>query len=1104
MSPEPHTILHNFSLSGPQRTAVLARQADVAVTAGAGTGKTRTLVARYLALLADGLPLRQIVAITFTRKAAREMRNRVRQEVGKYLAVPDLPPEVSEQWQAYYNELDAARIGTIHNLCGEILRAHPAEAGIDPRFGVLDETQAALLMQETVEAVLAWAVQAEGLLPVFELLRERPLQELVSFLLSHRLPLAAAISQIEPQAVLAHWQNQLAAAQAEELAQFLADAACQQAVRTLQMNQADRQDDKAEQQRLLALTAFHGPEAESLAGRLRNLAILSTIDLRGGSVGNWSGDKEKLREVKEALRCVRDAYKERPILQQSLNAQDEAIAAAMPAIYRLCQQAWHIYQSRKAEREALDFDDLEALAIDLLHKHGSIRTYWQEQIQALLVDEFQDTNEQQRRFIRLLCPDAGKLFIVGDAKQSIYRFRGADVTVFATEKERIAQDKGQLIDLDTSYRAHEALLAGMNYLLQPVLGEEGPQRPAWVAPFARLEPGTKAAAYDLLSPYIEFHLTVGTKPEALPRAATAVAARLAQLHMSHNLDYGGMAILCRASSSFQYYENALDAAGVPYLTVAGKGFYDRPEIRDLLNALQAIADPYDDLALAGLLRSPACGVSDVTLYYVGQQRPAGVSWWQWLGRGVLVADEDEMGRVATAVALIRDLHQQAGRLPVADVLKQFLDRTHYRASLRRQGQPRALRNIGKLLIDIHNSGLVSVSEFLEYARSLRDSGSREGEARATGGGAVQIMSIHAAKGLEFPVVVLGDAGSVSRRAGGLLVDAQLGLLLPARDEVQVQAASYQLGANRAQEQEEAENARLLYVALTRAEQMLLVNGTFTLTQSGKSSIKGWLGQLAEIVGLTGADWGGYEEVGGKRLRFDCALPDTAVHTTIYEPQAAFPRLAVAEGAKEVAAERPSRPPLQEPLITDGESVRATAEDSQRVWQVIPTGQRPTAPAWLIGSLVHKALSLWRFPDAAFEEWVMARAREYGLVDARPLRHASTEVARLLRRLQQHALYGEVVAAEERLHEVPYSYEGDGRWQTGYIDLLYRHQGLWTLVDFKTDRVRDEAALQRLLVEQDYEQQVRRYGTAVQQLVGIRPDLVLVFLDVGQGVRLIRL
>lgn len=780
----------------------------------------------------------------------------------------------------------------------------------------------------------------------------------------------------------------------------------------------------------------------------------------------------------------------------------EAIAATMPAIYALCQYAQRTYQAKKGERDALDFDDLESLSSHLLSTHPAIGSYWQGQIQAMLVDEFQDTNEQQRQFIRQLCPQPGKLFIVGDAKQSIYRFRGADVTVFATEKKRIAANGGHLIDLSTSYRAHETLLTGMNNLLKPILGEDGSQLPPWATPFAPLTPGGKPVARGLVSPFVEMHLGVGNKAEALPVAATALALRLHQLHQIHGLDYGEVAILCRASSAFQYYENALDAAGIPYLTVAGKGFYDRPEIRDLLNGLQAIADPHDDLALVGLLRSPACGLSDVSLYHLAARRPEGDSLWDALQDGLSLADSGEADKLETAVSLITDLNQQAGRLPAADIFKQFLDSTQYRAILRRIDQPRALRNVAKLLTDIHTSELISITEFLEYAHLLRDSGSREGEARAKAGGAVQIMSIHAAKGLEFPVVVLGDAGSGSNRGGDILIDPQLGLLLPTKNENDVQAASYQLGADLAKQQEEAEKARLLYVALTRAEQMLLVSGTATLPKTGQLSCKSWLGQLAAITSLTNADLSGYNEEGDEHHLFDTVLAETAVRTVVYEPNI-VPLLAVPDEAALVSVGvEEKRPLLQDSLLTP-EAAAATDDGTpERVWQVVPTAKRPKAPAWVIGSLVHEALALWRFPGPDFEAWLTARARQYGLTDASQLGHAQVETARFLRRFQAHSLYQEIASADRRLHEVPYSYERDGVTETGYIDLLYQRDVLWTLVDFKTDRARSEADFQKLLKEKGYQAQVGRYGTAVAQLMGMTPRLLLCFLNVENDVRIL--
>lgn len=1093
-------ILKSFTLSPPQLAATLARSGDVAVTAGAGTGKTRTLVARYLALLDTGISLRHIVAVTFTRKAAREMRNRARQEIGKYLAT-DLLPEERVRWQTIYNELDAARIGTIHNLCGEILRAHPAEAGIDPRFAVLDETQAALLGQETVEAALVWAVDQPEMAPLLDLLKERPLQELIGDLLSKQQAMQTVMETLSADTIYATWQTQLESSQTAALDQMLTAPAFLTAVTVLRRNEATAPDDKREIQRLMVLAALDFDRDTPLADKLRNLFALGEIKLTGGVQKNWPNGKEQLDATKDALNILRTMYKEQPVFQQQLNAQDEAIAAAMPAIYALCQYAQDTYQAKKGERDALDFDDLETRSSRLLDDHSAIRTYWQGQIQALLVDEFQDTNEQQRQFIRQLCPQPGNLFIVGDAKQSIYRFRGADVTVFATEKERIAADGGHLIDLSTSYRAHEALLMDMNNLLEPILDEEGLRSAPWATPFAPLEPGGKAVSHDLTPPFVEIHLGVGTKPEALPVAASALALRLAHLHQVNGLDYGEVAILCRASSAFQYYENALDAAGIPYLTVAGKGFYNRPEIRDLLNGLQAIADPHDDLALVGLLRSPACGLSDVSLYHLTAQRSDGGSLWAALQAGLSVADAVEAGKLETAVSLITDLNQQAGRIPAADIFKQFLDRTQYRAILRRIDQPRALRNVAKLLTDIHSSELISITEFLEYAHMLRDSGSREGEARATAGGAVQIMSIHAAKGLEFPVVVLGDAGSGSNRAGDILIDPQLGLLLSTKNTDDVQAASYQLGAELTKQQEAAEKARLLYVALTRAEQMLLISGTATLTKAGQLSCKSWLGQLAAITSLSDVDLSDYNEEGDGQHIFELALAETAVRTVVYEPRIVPLPAMPGKTASDESLVETKRPSLQDSVLMAA-SIEATGDDiPNRVWQVVPTAKRPEAPAWVIGSLVHEALALWRFPDPSFAEWITARAREYGLTDASQLGHAQAETARLLHRFQQHDLYQEIATAERRLHEVPYSYQQDGNIETGYIDLLYQRSGRWTLVDFKTDRVRHKADLDKLLLEKDYEEQVGRYGTAVSQLLGVMPQRTLCFLNVENTVQL---
>ena len=1132
-----HPIVAQMRPSPEQEPAILERGRDVVVTAGAGTGKTCTLVARYLSLLAEGLLLRSIVAITFTKKAAREMRNRVREEVRKHLERTDLSPELRpelgegerERWQALYAELDAARIGTIHSLCTEILRAHPAEAGVDPRFEVLDEGQINILRGRAVDEALAWAADDEQAVVLFALLGERGLQGTLDALIERRLDARHVLADL-PGDLLAHWQRALADRQQQALDALLERPEWVEAVATLQGNGATDQDDRMEIQRRAALAAIQNAAVQSLTDRLASLAHLDEISLSGGRKSAWPGGKTQLDAVKDALRTLRGLWRSQSaLLELSLTGLDEALAQALPALRVAFAFACRRYDAFKRERNALDFDDLEHGALELLEQDDSARERWQRDVRAILVDEFQDTNGRQRDLVSLLNGDGGKLFIVGDAKQSIYRFRGADVTVFRAERERI-EHEGAAFQLETSYRAHRDLIEGLNELLRPVLGEEeDPARP-WAEPFARLLPHREEPGPGFAPPHVELHLTVGSKGAgALDRAADALAARIVGLVDSdvqvvedgrvRSLGYGHVAILCRASTSFSAYEDGLERAGAPFLTVAGRGFYGRAEIRDLLNGLQALADPTDDLALAGLLRSPAFALSDAALYRLCLERDrveGAVSLWDVLRQaGAGLAGEDGQ-RAERAVRVIADLHGRVGRSPVADVLKAFLDATDYRAALIRAGQSRGARNVSKLLADGHASGIVGVGEFLEYVSGLRDTGTREGEARATAEGAVQIMTVHAAKGLEFPVVAIGDATYDGRGAGGVLVDPDLGVLLPLRDEEDNLPAIYCLGKARAADQGEAESDRLFYVAATRAREKLIFSGCISLKRdSTPGKPGGWLGKVAgpEGLGLVGMPVP-HDEEGANTIHLDLQIGDTPVSCVIYEPGVVWDHRPL-QAEVEVEPLLTLPPPLLEPVSPGIEQVdqRTLERDRvppQRVWRVVPAVKRPRAPAWVVGSLVHEALAAWRFPDGepstgsgrSFERWAEARARGYGITDSRELADAVRQCQRLLLRFQAHPLYQEMDTAQQRLHEVPYSLTVDGRVESGIIDALYLREGTWTIVEFKTDEVRDQADFERLLADKDYLAQAQRYALAAERLLGRRPRLLLCMLDYAGGVHLL--
>jgi ATP-dependent helicase/nuclease subunit A len=641
-------------------------------------------------------------------------------------------------------------------------------------------------------------------------------------------------------------------------------------------------------------------------------------------------------------------------------------------------------------------------------------------------------------------------------------------------------------------------------------------------PFAPLHAYRQSPAEGIREPFIELHLGIGGNAEEGRWAAAAgLAQRLVGLHKSEGVEWGQVALLFRASTHFNEYEDVLERADIPFVTVAGRGFYERPEVRDLLNALSAIAAPDDDLALAGLLRSPAFGLTDAALYLLrwgpdGERRPM----WAALNGGLIGLDPTDAARAERARKTIARLHELVGRAPVAEILKRFLDATYYRAALRlAPGGERPHRNVDKLLADAHRSGLVSVGEFLEYVGALRDVAARESEAPVEAGGAVQLMTVHKAKGLEFPVVVIADAAHGGGRARPtILVESGLGALLDVRQD-EARPAMHQWATLRHSDMEEAEDKRLLYVAATRAREKLLISGHVKISTAkadpGRLLLSGWLARLGEVVGL-----------GGVRLPETPTSPQEldlnwdggplacVLHPPLEELTADFKSItsevlaAMASPPVAVPADASLPPDLVAPLaftahdVTDDKTQDRESDPPPRVWRVVPQAVRPTGPAWVVGTLVHAALRRWRFPDGeGFEAFLRPYALEAGLTDEAEMKGAIAEARRLLARFQAHPLYAEMGAAE-RYHEVPYSVTLDDGPRSGIIDLLCRTDGCWTIAEFKTDRLKGEAQMKARIGEEQYDEQVRGYVEAVTQQLGEQPRALLVFLNVGRQVRVV--
>ena len=837
---------------------LFAARGSAVVQAGAGTGKTHSLVTLCLHLLGgidrdEPLPPARLWAVTFTEKAAAELKGRLRQRVDALAEGGGEIAGSTDFWRKVRRDLGLAQVGTIHSLCGQILRRHAAAAGIDPGFQLLDEAQGRRALRDACESVALRSLSGEMGAAAEEAARR----------LCTEMGLRA--------------QGDFGSGLADELLALL--SALGESGRSPQRlveetpglsPQAVRDDDARARRDLLAAmnalrTAVSGALPSKATEPLGQTLALFRADVLQYAPGELASAWRALRPAYEKMPARRGPFTDvigdaKDAFEELLDADGGVRGAALARDLALVAElATARHREEKARLGVLDFDDLTRLCRDLLAQHPSARQAEHERVGVLLVDEFQDTSRAQIELFELL--SGGATVVVGDRKQSIYEFRGADVAGAQAFAGRLLAQGAERHVLQQSRRSQPALVEFANLLFSRAL--EARAQP-FDTPFSAddalttFRPAGASCCAELLD-------VAGAGVEA---EAELVARRIAALlspggpervydrgEVARPIRGGDIAVLLRRFTNLEAFRRGLLRRRIPHLVYKGRGFHEAREVLDLVALLTAAVDPDDPLALAAVLRSPLGPVSDNGLALLARGARASGDMARGLSRRSLVdrpaLDPDDAEVVDRLARLLTGLHREVDRLGPAALLEAALAETDYVAACAGglYGE-QAAANIDKLLSQARAAELggQGVRAFLGTLRDLADEEAREPEAAVVeerDPHAVRLLTVHAAKGLEFPVVFVPECATESFRAGAerVLVEPDLGLALKARgaDGKRRWGSHGKAVAERRQERELSQSRRLLYVAVTRARDLVVLSGR------GAKQAESWRQWIDKVV-----------------------------------------------------------------------------------------------------------------------------------------------------------------------------------------------------------------------------------------------------------------
>ena len=1062
------------------RDAAVDPRQDVVLEASAGTGKTRVLVDRYVRLIQEGVDPRHILAMTFTRKAAAEMRDRALAELRRRADRGELAPDI---WSGLRTRIADIQISTIDAFCFGLLREFPLEADVDPAFEIADETEMARFANEALDLTLR---AARGLVeedaPVRLLcarVKAPVLRDALGGLLDRRHVALPAVAGFVRARTRPSSPAEAAAAFVQRLREVI--------------------DSSPHRASILDDGPRRSAEFEWLRGDLLRLGDMERDDPARVSSLRRRLERHFLRaDLQPRQRLARSMGVTLFPSADARRRHEQGVAAVSPGVFsaiqaldadlnsllargllRLLAIAVRTYERLLDEHAVLDFAGMLGRAVALLTRQEEFarsRLKLQSRYHHLLIDEFQDTSRLQWRLVELLIQAWGEgegaadaptsVFIVGDRKQSIYRFRHAEATLLDEAAKRIsALRPGRRVRraISHSYRAVPELLAFINAVAAGMqsgsdLEDRFRYEPEDQFPVPSVEPGGRRDGAPVVG------LIAQATMAAAARAVALEIERLLQTAVVRARDGApraarpdDIAILFRARTGHQFFEEALAARGIRTYVYKGLGFFDAPEVQDLQAMLRYVARPESNLRAAEFLRSRLVRVSDRALvalapHFAAALRSPGVDL------GALELDPIDRALLEQARASLAVWLPLADRLPPGELVDRLLADAAYAFELRGRRLDQARENLKKvrgLIRRVEARGYATLGRLADYFETLK--AGEESNAVVAASGCVNLMTIHAAKGLEFPIVFVVNLHIPGRgRPGGFSV-------IDRGPDGEPDVAFSPTDATRFEDLREAEELRrLLYVAMTRARDRLYlsaeVDGQGRLRR-GSRSLAGCLpGALAAAfaTAATGAvDVVAWETPGGRFDLAACRPPELKDNEPVQAATAGpAPSLLIDDGMVDRSHSVAS--PVAGGLDREG---RSTVTAPRRIASDHPA--RPDAPD-LAGTLVHRLLR--RRPpatvdDAGLTTLALSLARSDELVDVGDRAAMLARTVARYRSLREHPDVSALLASGEVHHEVPVSFyrsERPTEVVRGVIDCLVRSpDGAVTVIEFKTGVPRAE-------------------------------------------------